>query len=425
MTRLKEALGRIYRGDTEIDFVGRTRLWYGVAGGVVVVCLLSLLVLRLNLGIEFTGGAEFRAPAGSTSVAEAREAVGGLDAVGEEPVVQEVGPDLRVQTPELTEEADVRAVQEALAGVTGVEASDVTVSTVGAAWGSQITTKALQGLAFFMIVVVVYLSLRFEPKMAAAALVALVHDLVVTIGVFSLLRFEVTPATVIGLLTILGYSLYDTVVVFDKVKENTSDLLERGRTTYSEAANRSVNQMLARSINTSVIALLPVAGLLFVGAGLLGAGTLLDLSLALFVGIAAGTYSSIFIATPVLVDLKEREDAYGVLRRGVANRRRKAGTAAGAGAGSASTTATAVSGSASGPSAAGAPRRGSVAVRSRPEQPDDDPAPAHDGAGGDDDDDAVTGPGPSTVGGASAVGPSVRRQAPRDRRSRAQRRGRA
>ena len=418
MSRLREVLGRIYRGETEVDFVGRTRLWYGIAGAVVAVCLLSLAVLRLNLGIEFTGGAEFRAPAGSATVAEAREAVAEVPAVGEEPVVQEVGPDLRAQTPELTDEADVRAVQEALATATGVEASDVTVSTVGAAWGSQITTKALQGLAFFMIVVVVYLSLRFEPKMAIAALVALGHDLVVTIGVFSLLRFEVTPATVIGLLTILGYSLYDTVVVFDKVKENTADLLERGRTTYSEAANRSVNQMLARSINTSVIALLPVAGLLFVGAGLLGAGTLVDLSLALFVGIAAGTYSSIFIATPVLVDLKEREDAHGVLRRSVANKRRKTSRPAGT-----EVTGTEATG-ARGRETVDRPaaRSGSVAVLQREDAgaPDDAGNPDDvDGADGVEggEDDLAAGPSPRVT-----TGP--RRQAPRDRRSRAQRRGR-
>ena len=200
-------------------------------------------------------------------------------------------------------------------------ADDVAISTVGAAWGDTITSKALQGLAIFLVLVVIYLGIRFELKMAVGAVVALLHDLALTAGIYALLGFEVTPATIIGLLTILGYSLYDTVVVFDKVQENTRGVLASSRATYGEAANLALNQVLARSINTSVIALLPVAGLLFVGAGLLGASTLVDLSLALFVGIAVGTYSSIFLATPVLVALKEREPVYVDLARRVAARR--------------------------------------------------------------------------------------------------------
>jgi preprotein translocase subunit SecF len=191
---------------------------------------------------------------------------------------------------------------------------------VGASWGSQITTKAIQALITFLIVIVLYLSIAFEWKMAVAAFVALIHDLVIATGVYALTGFQVSPATVIGLLTILGYSLYDTVVVFDKVRENTAGLLGGARSTYSEAANLALNQTLVRSINTSLIALLPVAAILFVGGGLLGAGELKDLALVLFVGMLSGTYSSIFIATPVLADLKEREPQYQALAKRVSVR---------------------------------------------------------------------------------------------------------
>jgi preprotein translocase subunit SecF len=191
---------------------------------------------------------------------------------------------------------------------------------VGPSWGADVTRKALFSLAVFLALVIAYLSFAFEWKMAIAAMVALLHDLLITIGVYAIVGFQVTPATVIGLLTILGYSLYDTVVVFDKVKENTAGIAGGSRMTYGGAANLAVNQTLVRSINTSLIALLPVAGLLFVGAGLLGTGTLKDLALALFVGIAAGTYSSIFIATPLAAQLKEREPQMQALAKRVAAR---------------------------------------------------------------------------------------------------------
>ncbi len=196
----------------------------------------------------------------------------------------------------------------------------MSTSFVGASWGGQITTKAVQALIAFLIVIVLYLSIAFEWKMAVAAFVALIHDLVIATGVYALTGFQVSPATVIGLLTILGYSLYDTVVVFDKVRENTAGLLGGARTTYSDAANLALNQTLVRSINTSLIALLPVAAILFVGGGLLGAGELKDLSLVLLVGMLSGTYSSIFIATPVLADLKEREPQYKALAKRVSVR---------------------------------------------------------------------------------------------------------
>jgi preprotein translocase subunit SecF len=203
----------------------------------------------------------------------------------------------------------------------GIPVGQISDNRVSPSWGSQITNQALLGLVIFLVLVTAYLAFRYEWRMAVGAMAALVHDLVLTAGVYSLVGFEVTPSTVIGLLTILGFSLYDTVVVFDKVAENTKGILGGTRYTYSEAANLAVNQTLMRSINTSLIALLPVAGLLFIGAGLLGAGTLKDLGLVLFVGMAAGAYSSIFLATPVVAELKEREPRYAALRARVLAKR--------------------------------------------------------------------------------------------------------
>jgi len=214
----------------------------------------------------------------------------------------------------------------------GVDSKKVNATTVSSEWGHDITIKAIQGLIIFLILVSIYISIRFQWRMAVAGIVALLHDLLVAAGVYSLVGFEVTPSTVVGLLTILGFSLYDTVVVYDRVAENTKDLLAGSRMTFSEGANLAVNQTLMRSINTSLIALLPVAGLLFVGAGLLGVGTIKDLALILFVGLASGAYSSLFLATPIVCDLAEREPAYKALTKRVAAKRaseRKAAEAAG------------------------------------------------------------------------------------------------
>jgi len=240
-----------------------------------------------------------------------------------EPVVQLIGTDkVRVQTG-ILKPGQSAAIQDALAAKFGVVANDVDYQLIGPSWGAEITKKALYGLFGFLIVVVLYLALAFEPKMAIAAIVAVIHDVFITVGIYALVGFEVTPATVIGFLTILGYSLYDTVVVFDKVRENTRTIAGGSRMTYSQAANLAVNQTLVRSFNTSVIALLPVGSILFVGAGLLGAGTLKDLSLALFIGLATGTYSSIFIATPILAALREREPAMKALAKRVGQRSSK------------------------------------------------------------------------------------------------------
>jgi preprotein translocase subunit SecF len=305
-----------------------------MSGIIVLIALGSLLVRGVNLGIEFTGGAEFQVPAASCTIEQARTAV--ADTGTTVSTATQLGNDSIRLTTEAVDQGESLEIRSALAEACGVSVDDVSAQVVGPTWGGEITQKALIALAVFLGLLSVFLAIYFDWRMAVAAVVALVHDIVITIGVYSLLQFEVTPSTVIGILTILGYSLYDTVVVFDKVKENTRGILGQSRQNYSQAANLAVNQTLVRSINTSIVALLPVASILFVGAGLLGAGTLKDLSLALFVGMAAGTYSSIFIATPVLCQLMERDPQMQALARRVASRgsggQAKSGTAAATGA---------------------------------------------------------------------------------------------
>jgi preprotein translocase subunit SecF len=321
MSRLGNIGGRLHRGEISLDFVGRQKTWYAISGLILLVSLASLLTLGLNFGVEFKGGTVFQFPAKPNSTtAEARTAVKESGVVKEDPIVQKTGTGWRVQTESLGS-TDVTAVQKSVQKRFGLaKADDVSPQTVGASWGKDISKKALEGLIVFMVAIVVYLSIAFEWRMAAAAIIALVHDILITIGVYSLVQFEVTPSSVVGLLTILGYSLYDTVVVFDKVRENTRSLTTANSVTYSQAANLAVNQTLVRSINTTVIALLPVAGLLFIGAGIMGAGTLKDLALVLFVGMLAGAYSSICIATPIVADLQERQEKYRTLAKRVAAR---------------------------------------------------------------------------------------------------------
>jgi preprotein translocase subunit SecF len=321
MSRLGTVGGRLYRGEVSFDFVGRQKLWYLISGLILVISIVALFTRGLNFTVDFKGGSVFQFPASSSSsISQVRSAVASGGA-GQDAIVQEVGSgssaQWRVQTGKLPY-AQQTHVQDVLSRDLGIPTSKISISFVGASWGSQITQKAIQALIAFLIAIVIYLSIAFEWRMALAALIALVHDIVITTGVYALTGFEVSPATVIGLLTILGYSLYDTVVVFDKVRENTAGLLGSARSTYSQAANLALNQTLVRSINTSVIALLPVASILFVGAGLLGAGELKDLALVLFVGMLSGTYSSICIATPVLADLKERDPQYKALAKRVA-----------------------------------------------------------------------------------------------------------
>ncbi len=315
MSSLTGIGGRLYRGETSIDFIGKRRRWYALSGVIIAISAIVLGTQGLHLGIEFKGGSEFSINKAGVTVEQGRAAIAKAGVTGES-VVQIVGNDrVRIQTGTLE---SFNTVKESLAQSFGVNVDDIDTQIIGPSWGKEITKKALYGLIGFIIVVMLFLTMIFEPKMAFAAIVATVHDVVVTVGIYALVGFDVTPATVIGFLTILGYSLYDTVVVFDKVRENTKSITSTGKITYSAAANLAVNQTLVRSFNTSLIALLPVGSILFVGSGLLGAGTLKDLSLALFVGLATGTYSSIFIATPLLAQLREREPAMRALAKRVA-----------------------------------------------------------------------------------------------------------
>lgn len=308
--------GRLYRGETSIEIIGARKKWYALSGVFVILSMFALGVQGLQLGIEFKGGAAFTVTTTSGTIEEARTVVTSTGYSGNT-IVQTIGSDkIRVQTGVL-ESAQSNAIQDALAAKFGVSIESIDVQNVGPSWGEEISRKAFQGLIAFLICIMIYLALAFEPKMAVAAIVAVIHDVFITVGIYALVGFEVTPSTVIGFLTILGYSLYDTVVVFDKVRENTRAITSTGKSTYSQATNLAVNQTIVRSLNTSLIALLPVGAILFVGAGLLGAGTLKDLALALFIGLIAGTYSSIFIAAPILASLREREPAIKALNQRV------------------------------------------------------------------------------------------------------------
>jgi len=323
MSRLGNVGGRLYRGEVSFDFVGRQKIWYAISGLILLLSLVGLFGRGLNFTVDFKGGSVIQFPASSAASISRVESAVTATGDGAGAIVQHVGSGnsatWQVQTGKL-DYAQGLKVQSTLARELGIKSSNISVNFVGASWGSQISQKALEALIAFLIVIVIYLSIAFEWRMAVAALVALVHDIVITVGIYALAGFPVSPATVIGLLTILGYSLYDTVVVFDKVRENTAGLLGSARSTYSQAANLALNQTLVRSINTSIIALLPVAAILFIGGGLLGAGELNDLALVLFIGMLSGTYSSIFIATPVLADLKERDPQYKALAKRVAQR---------------------------------------------------------------------------------------------------------
>ncbi|MFI6422325.1 protein translocase subunit SecF [Streptomyces sp. NPDC050842] len=322
MSKLGDLGARLHRGEVGYDFIGNRKIWYGLSILITITAIVALAVRGLNMGIEFQGGAVFTTPKSEVSVSQAQEYA--EEASGHDAIVQQLGNgSLRIQVGGL-DTAQSDQVREELAKDLNVPEDKIAAELVGPSWGEQIATKAWTGLGIFMILVVIYLAIAFEWRMAVAALIALIHDLTITVGIYSLVGFEVTVGTVIGLLTILGYSLYDTVVVFDSLKEQTKDITKQTRFTYSELANRSINGTLVRSINTTVVALLPVAGLLFIGGGVLGAGMLNDISLSLFVGLAAGAYSSIFIATPLVADLKEREPAIKALKKRIMVKRASA-----------------------------------------------------------------------------------------------------
>lgn len=316
MSKFSGLGGRLYRGETSINFVGNRRRWYGLSGFFVLLSIGALAIQGLTLGIEFKGGSSFTVNTPNPSVAQAREAVEEVG-IASDPTIQLVGNDkVRVQTQAL-EPAQNNAIQDALAAKFAVSLNDIDTQIIGPSWGKEITRKALYGLFGFLLVVMIYLAMALEPKMAVSAIVAVIHDVFITVGIYALVGFDVTPATIIGFLTILGYSLYDTVVVFDRVRDNTKSISATSTKTYSQAVNLAVNQTIVRSANTSIVAILPVAAILFVGAGLLGAGTLKDLSLSLFIGLLVGTYSSLFIAPPFLAQLREREPAMQALAKRV------------------------------------------------------------------------------------------------------------
>ncbi|HEY2791187.1 MAG TPA: protein translocase subunit SecF [Micromonosporaceae bacterium] len=300
---------RLYRGEVNFDFIGSRKKWYAASAVIILVCLLSIIFRGFNLGIDFKGGDQFQLPVkAGTTLSQMRSAV---ESTGTEVAQAQIAGTGSDQTYILQTERVPAKQQAIIAALEKAGHADVAFTSVSSSWGGEVSKQAVTALIVFLIAVSAFIAARFRDwRMAAAAFAALIHDLILTAGVYSIVGFTVTPATVVGLLTILGFSLYDTVVVFDKVDENSRGLLATSRWTYGEAANNAVNQTLMRSINTSLIGLLPVAGLLFVGAGILGVGTLEDLALVLFAGMLTGAYSSLFLATPWLVDLKMMDPRY-------------------------------------------------------------------------------------------------------------------
>ncbi|MEA2704023.1 MAG: preprotein translocase subunit SecF [Actinomycetota bacterium] len=307
---------RLYHGETSFEFVGRAKLWFAVSAVFILIGIVSLFTQGLNYGIDFKGGTSWEVIAPGVSVAEARSS---LQSVGlGSAKIQIQGADIvRVQADSGTPEEQA-AVTNKLAELGKVDPGQVSLNDVGPSWGKDVTKKARTALIVFFILITAYISIQFEWKMAVAALAAVVHDILITVGVYSLSRFEVTPGTVVAFLTILGYSLYDTIVVFDKVRENARGVAASGRMTYSDTVNLSMNQVLMRSLNTSFVAILPILSILVIGAGVMGATVLKDFGLALLVGLLTGAYSSIFIASPLLAILKEREPRYVNVRQRLA-----------------------------------------------------------------------------------------------------------
>jgi preprotein translocase subunit SecF len=337
---LKDTLVDIFHERTNFRFIAHRRQWFALSAVLILIGIASFGVRGgLNLGIEFKGGTQWQVDivkGKSVSVSSVRDKLKALGVPNAQvAVTKEIGTGkrtIRVQGPVLKKSGAEDTgkedkVSSMLAGVAGAKDAnrDVNRSSVSATWGSEVSSKAIKALIAFFIVIVIYLSLRFELKMAVSAVIAVVHDILIAVGVYAVTNLEVTPATVVAFLTILGYSLYDTVVVFDKVDENVSGLAMTGRDTYSDIVDKSMNEVLMRSLNTSIVALLPVFSLLVVGAYIFGATTTRDFALALFVGLLSGAYSSIFVASPILAWWKEREPRYAALRARI---QAKQGTAA-------------------------------------------------------------------------------------------------
>jgi preprotein translocase subunit SecF len=312
---------RLYHGETNFDFVGRRKLWFTMSLIAVLIGIGSLLTRGLNLGIDFEGGVVWEVPAGDVSVGDARDAVDqfGLAGATIQELESDEGRELRVEAEPVSADTS-DDVSAALAELTGSSVDDVSLTSVGPSWGEEISEKAIRALVVFLVLVTIYIALRFELKMAIPTLVALIHDVLITVGVYSVTQLEVTPATVIAVLTILGYSIYDGIVVFDKVDENTRLVSSTGGLSYGGMVNVSLNQALMRSLNTTITALLPVASLLIVGSWIMGAVVLQEFAIALLIGLFSGAYSSLFIASPLLAWLKEREPRYRDIRRRIESR---------------------------------------------------------------------------------------------------------
>jgi len=315
---------RLYRGETSFDFIGNRKWWFGISAVIIIIGIISLSTRGLNEGIDFKGGQSWLVSSQTLTVSEATTAAKAAG-VSNPTVVQltnqatgkkqiQVTADLASGNAD-QQQASLLKVRNALASAGGVKPEAVSVNQVGSTWGSNVTRKAIQALIIFFVVVAAYISLRFEFKMAVAAIVAVFHDILVVVGIYSIFAFLVTPDTVVAVLTVLGYSLYDTVVVFDRIRDNSQGLGASGRITYSEMVNLSMNQTLARSINTSLVAIIPVLSVLLIGSLFLGATTLQSFGLALVIGLTSGAYSSIFIASPLLALMKEREPRYITIRQ--------------------------------------------------------------------------------------------------------------
>lgn len=322
MSRFSDLGNALYSGEKSFNFVGRRKVWYFAAAIIVALSMIIPATKGFTFGIEFRGGSEFRVSAAADQGVKLAENAVHEVVASAQPIVTTIGTqDLRIQTEKVSDD-EAESIRAGLAAAYGVDASAVSSSFIGPSWGQEITGKAITGLLWFIALAAVLMALYFRTiKMSIAAVIALLHDLVLTAGVYGTLGFEVTPAAVIGFLTILGYSLYDTVVVFDKIRENTLEVEHSETATFGERVNLAINQTLVRSINTSVVAVLPVSAILFIGAVFLGAGTLKDIALALFIGIIVGTYSTIFIAAPIYSHLREGEKIYAdAARKVLANR---------------------------------------------------------------------------------------------------------
>ncbi len=321
----RNAIIRLYRGQTHFDFINRWRYWFAISGAIIAIGMVALGVRGLNFSIDFKGGVVWEVPT-TASVSEVRTDLGKVSPILSQATITQLTnrstgqTSIQVQAPgDITgKTTEINAVSDELAKIAGVPTDQVSLNAIGPSWGSDITNKAIEAVVVFLILISVSIAIYFETKMAIAALVALLHDMLITVGIYALSGFQVSPDTVIAFLTVLGYSLYDTIVVFDKVKENTLGLASTNRVTYTDVVNLSMNQVLARSINTSFVAVMPVFCILVVGSWILGASALNDFGLALFIGLLSGAYSSIFIASPILALLKEREPRYVEIRRRLA-----------------------------------------------------------------------------------------------------------